>query len=118
MDYGKMITFWGACIITENNKISETLYIFSKKSEAESHVGAFTATCKDSERAIVSASLAQVMGLVTGVCDQVVLPPQPLCPDIPFTQQTCHVVKALVCLVESNLKLLSLDTFIYSDWCT
>ncbi|XP_025093847.1 uncharacterized protein LOC112563758 isoform X2 [Pomacea canaliculata] len=104
--------------VTSYSIDNNTVTLCLKKSEAESHVGAFTATCKDSERAIVSASLAQVMGLVTGVCDQVVLPPQPLCPDIPFTQQTCHVVKALVCLVESNLKLLSLDTFIYSDWCT
>ena len=91
----------------------------SKKLKTERNVESFTATCSGSQQSMVAASLSRVTRLVEGVCDDVELPPPPICPNLPVDQQHCSVGAAFSCIIHFNTDLLSQGpSLLWRDWCT
>ena len=83
------------------------------------NVQRFTDICGASHQSMAETSLLRVMRLVDGMCDDVVLPPAPICPNLPVEQQRCSVGAAFSCVIRFNTDILSQGpSLIWRDWCS
>ena len=91
----------------------------SKKQETEMNVQRFTDICGASHQSMAETSLLRVMLLLDGMCDDVVLLPAPICPNLPVEQQRCSVGAAFSCVIRFNTDILSQGpSLIWRDWCS